>query len=89
VIGDGQDDRVDVFVVQQPAIIEARRDGLVPLLELPGFEVEELRIAVAQRHDADTRQFSERLDVLLALLAKAHDGDADGIVGAVDLPLGA
>jgi hypothetical protein len=83
VVRRGDEDRVDVLVVEKLAVV-ARGDGLARQFRGP---LRPMRLVdVADRHNIDVRVRQRGLDQLPAAVAHADETDPDAFVGAVRAP---
>src|SRR5690242_10346490 len=84
-IGRGDADGVDIFILEKLAKIAVRFDWLVPVFELAGLPIEHFLIDITQGNDAHPRNASIRFDVRLAPAVKTNDRDPDVPIGARNL----
>ena len=88
VVGRGDDDRVDVLVVEQLAQVGVRLDARIVRAELLDLRHEMGLVAVAQGGEAQAGNLQMRPDLVLAHAADLHaradadDAQADVVVGA-------
>jgi hypothetical protein len=74
VIGQGDDHRIDGFIVENSAEVAVSGDLFAAVLERPGFAVEVRLVHVAQRDDPCTGDFSHSGNELMPSPAYAADG---------------